>query len=63
VVKSEVAGEGSMPLCVELGEKFEIKVLSVRKEESTRFRLAAARRNGVEAGFTLFETAAGSHGE
>lgn len=57
-----MAGEGSRPLCVELGEKFEIKVLSVRKEESTRFRLAAAPSQW-SGGFTLFETTPRSHGE
>lgn len=64
VVKSEVAGEGSKPLCVELGGKFEINVLSVRKEESTRFRSAyASWPSQWSMGFTLLETAARRHGE
>src|SRR5277367_4326281 len=53
VFKSEVAGEGSKPLCVELGEKFETRVLSVRKEESTRFRLAARRNRGWGGGYLV----------
>src|SRR5277367_3845746 len=63
VVKSEVAGEGSKPLCVELGEKFEINVLSVRKEESTLFQISIRLFAIAMEGFTLLETAARSHGE
>ena len=38
-VRSDVAGEGTNPFWVELGEKFEIKVLSVRKGVSKHKRL------------------------